>query len=165
MNEPNNSRVNVHASLILLTLGDSGRNPYGRFVIAEIRETVAHRYRALILRSVDDAREEMRSGAGMVPFYDTDCVGEPFFVRPKEHPVNPSWAVELSTGLCIGICREGIYPKANGVAIRTLIKATAQGIINWFGPNYAEFTKIPRLQPRVQEQYRHPHFMMRSQRR
>jgi hypothetical protein len=160
---PNNSRVNVHASLILFTLNGTWDNPHSRCIITEIRETVAHRYRALILNSTEDVHAEERSGAGMVSFYDTPCVGEPFYVRPKEHPMNPSWASELSTAFCIGICREGIYPKKG--AMRVQIKETARGIINWFGPNYDEFIKIARTRSREErERYYHPRPMMMAQR-
>lgn len=105
MNNPNKvAGISVREGLVFFTIHDGNEysNPRSRAVILAIK---AMGDRAYVYKSLEDAKA-VEPVAGMVPLYDTDCVGELFFEREKDDITNPEWANELSTGSCVAVCQQ-----------------------------------------------------------
>lgn len=150
----NNSRVSLHASPIIFTLNGEGfDNPRSRWLILDIKH-MGTGCRALVLKSISEVKKLRRSGAGMVPIYDTDCVGALVFERLRKEPINPSWARRLSTGLCFGVCLPCIECASN----RT---AGARKIVETVTRHYDVLVAASQSQKEI---YRRPPLFMRAQR-
>ncbi len=115
----------VREGLVFFTIndGNGASNPRSRAVILAIKE---RHVSAFVYKSLEEAML-LEPVAGMVPIYDTDCVGGPYFEREKEDISNPSWATELSTGSCVAVCQAC-------VSRQHIIETTAKDLIRRFDP-------------------------------
>ena len=119
------ANTKVREGLVFFTIhnGIEYSNPRSREVILAIK---AMGDRAYVYKSLEEATSA-DPVAGMVPIYDTDCVGELFFEREQDDITNPEWARELSTGSCVAVCLKC-------VSRQHIIQNAAKDLVRRFEP-------------------------------